>query len=61
MCHMDNDGIKGTNPKTHMSGFMNNEEGDWHGDFGAVCYNCHTDAGALSQIKGQGFCGYCHN
>ncbi len=60
MCHMDNDGIKGTNPKTHISGFMNNEEGDWHGDFGAVCYNCHTDGGALSQTKGQGFCGYCH-
>ena len=61
MCHMDNDGIKGTNPKTHMSGFMNNEDGNWHGDFGAVCYNCHTDAGALSQTTGQGFCGYCHN
>lgn len=61
MCHMDNDGIKGTNPKTHMTGFMSNEHGDWHGDFGAVCYNCHTDAGALSQISGQGFCGYCHN
>ncbi len=61
MCHMDNDGIKGTNPKTHMTDFMKNEHGDWHGDFGAVCYNCHTDGGALSQTKGQGFCGYCHN
>lgn len=61
MCHTDNDGIKGTNSKTHATGFMNNEKGDWHGDFGAVCYNCHTDAGALLQISGQGFCGYCHN
>jgi len=60
MCHTDNDGIKGTNPKTHISGYLNNEYGDWHGDFGAVCYNCHTDAGALSQTYGQGFCGYCH-
>ena len=60
MCHTDNDGIKGTNPKTHAIGFMNNEQGDWHGDFGAVCYNCHTDGGALSQTFGQGFCGYCH-
>ncbi len=61
MCHVDNDGIKGTNPKTHAPGYLNNEYGDWHGDFGAVCYNCHTDGGALSQTKGQGFCGYCHN
>jgi hypothetical protein len=60
MCHTDNDGIKGTNPKTHVSGFMKSEKGSWHDDFGAVCYNCHTDAGALSQIPGQGFCGYCH-
>jgi len=59
-CHTDNDGIKGTNPRTHAIGFMRNEEGNWHGDFGAVCYNCHTDAGALSQTPGQGFCGYCH-
>jgi hypothetical protein len=61
MCHTDNDGIKGTNPKTHAIGYLKNENGQWHGDFGAVCYNCHTDAGALSQIPGQGFCGYCHN
>ena len=60
MCHVDNDGIKGTNPKTHAIGYLQNEEGDWHGDFGAVCFNCHTDLGALSQIPGQGFCGYCH-
>jgi len=60
MCHTDNDGIKGTNPKTHAIGFMKNEEGNWHNDFGAVCYNCHTDAGALSATQGQGFCGYCH-
>lgn len=61
MCHTDNDGIKGTNPRTHALGFMSNEHGNWHGDFGAVCFNCHTDAGALSQVAGQGFCGYCHD
>jgi len=60
LCHVDPDGIKGTNPKTHIPGFMEDLHGDWHGDFGTVCYNCHTDVGALSQTKGQGFCGYCH-
>lgn len=29
-CHLDSDGIKGTNPKTHARGFMKNENGDWH-------------------------------
>ena len=58
-CHQDADGIKGTNSKTHPSGFMNNEEGDWHSSQGSVCYNCHTSASPLSQA-GTGFCGYCH-
>ncbi len=61
LCHVDPDGIKGTNPKTHAAGFMSGEEGDWHGDRGAVCYDCHTDPYAMSQTYGQGFCGYCHN
>ena len=62
ICHMDNDGIKGTNPKTHESGFMSdNEHGDWHDDMGSVCYNCHTDINARpSGTPGIGFCGYCH-
>jgi hypothetical protein len=61
LCHVDNDGIKGTNPKTHMSSFMSDNNGDWHSDAGAVCYNCHTDANARPDgIPGVGFCGYCH-
>ncbi len=61
-CHIDNDGIKGTNPKTHKTGFMrDNDGGDWHSNSGSVCYNCHTDASARpSGVAGVGFCGYCH-
>ncbi|MEJ5351746.1 MAG: cytochrome c3 family protein [Melioribacteraceae bacterium] len=61
LCHVDNDGVKGTNPKTHMSNFMRDEEGDWHSDVNSVCYTCHRDANAHPNgIKGAGFCGYCH-
>ena len=60
-CHFDNDGIKGTNPKTHDLGFMRDERGIWHDSQGAVCYSCHTDANAKPNgIAGVGFCGYCH-
>jgi len=60
-CHFDNDGVKGTNPKTHDFGFMNDEKGLWHDTEGAVCYSCHTDANAKPNgISGVGFCGYCH-
>ena len=60
-CHMDNDGIKGTNPKTHDAGFMSDEKGIWHDTQGAICFTCHTDANAKPNgIKGVGFCGYCH-
>jgi hypothetical protein len=60
-CHMDSDGIKGTDPKTHPRGFMASEHGDWHSDPGAVCYTCHTDANARTNgVRGLGFCGYCH-
>ncbi|MEP0862629.1 MAG: cytochrome C [Ignavibacterium sp.] len=58
-CHLDSDGIKGTNPKTHARGFMKNEKGDWHDSEGSVCYNCHTSASPSSQ-KTAGFCNYCH-
>ncbi len=63
LCHVDNDGVKGTNPKTHAASFMSSEEeGDWHYDQNSVCYTCHTDANAKpSGVKGFGFCGYCHN
>ncbi|MDP4196617.1 MAG: cytochrome c3 family protein [Bacteroidota bacterium] len=58
-CHIDNDGIKGTNPKTHPNNFMRDVHGDWHDSQGSVCYNCHTSASPSSQ-PGVGFCGYCH-
>lgn len=58
-CHLDSDGIEGTNPKTHVKYFMRYEHGDWHNDAGSVCYNCHTSA-APSSPAGVGFCGYCH-
>lgn len=60
-CHFDNNGIKGTHPKTHESGFLSDEKGIWHNTPGAVCYVCHTDANAKPTGKrGIGFCGYCH-
>lgn len=61
-CHMDNDGARGNDPKTHASGFMkDNDDGDWHSDRGSVCYACHTDANAHpGGTPGQQFCGYCH-
>ena len=60
-CHMDSDGIKGTNARTHERGFMAGNHGTWHTDPGATCYVCHTDANARAGgIKGQKFCGYCH-
>ncbi len=59
MCHLDSDGIKNTNPKTHSSNFMRGEDGDWHTNFGSICYNCHTSASPSSQ-QTDGFCNYCH-
>jgi len=60
-CHFDNDGVKGTNPKTHESGFLRDERGIWHDTEGANCYSCHTDANAKPNgVAGRGFCGYCH-
>lgn len=58
-CHLDTDGIEGTNPKTHPSNFMRDENGDWHSSQGSICYNCHTSASPNSPA-GIGFCGYCH-
>ncbi|HKI79668.1 MAG TPA: cytochrome c3 family protein [Ignavibacteriaceae bacterium] len=58
-CHLDSDGIKGTNPKTHPSGFMRSTHGDWHDSDGSICYNCHTSASPRTPA-GVGFCGYCH-
>ncbi|MCF8239960.1 MAG: cytochrome C [Melioribacteraceae bacterium] len=63
LCHVDPDGIEGTNPKTHLTNFKHNfDDGDWHSDFNSVCYNCHTDANARPDgQRGMLFCGYCHN
>ncbi|MGE5682631.1 MAG: cytochrome c3 family protein, partial [Bacillota bacterium] len=58
-CHVDSDGIKGTNPKTHAASFMKDVKGDWHDSQGSLCYNCHVTATPNSQ-PGVGFCGYCH-
>lgn len=58
-CHLDSDGIKGTNPKTHQRNFMRDIRGDWHDSQGSVCYNCHTSS-MPSSLAGNGFCGYCH-
>lgn len=61
-CHADSDGMKGTDPKTHVRGFMATVNGNWHSDPGATCFVCHTDPNARSGgMKGKGFCGYCHN
>ena len=61
-CHSDNDGIKHTDPKTHVNGFMNTIHGDWHSNPGATCYVCHSDPNARPNgVKGRGFCGYCHS
>ena len=59
MCHLDSDGIEGTDPKTHVSNYMNNEYGDWHSTQSSICYNCHTSQNPYSPA-GIGFCGYCH-
>ncbi len=62
-CHVDPDGIKGTDPRTHPAGFRGeSEDGSWHTNAGATCYSCHTDFNARPDGKrGVGFCGYCHN
>ena len=58
-CHVDPDGIRGTNPRTHPDGFMHNTHGDWHDTDASVCFNCHTSQNHNSP-RGIGFCGYCH-
>ena len=60
VCHLDSDGIKGTNPKTHSAGYMSGERGDWHDTQASICYNCHTSATPMAP-KTSGFCNYCHS
>jgi hypothetical protein len=60
-CHIDPDGIKGTDPRTHPVGFREGDHGEWHEDPGATCYTCHTDLNARPDgAPTRGFCGYCH-
>ncbi|MCC6395443.1 MAG: cytochrome c3 family protein [Bacteroidetes bacterium] len=60
-CHSDADGFRGTDPRTHVAGYMKGEYGPWHAQQGATCYNCHTDMNAHpGGVKGRNFCGYCH-
>lgn len=60
-CHMDSDGLKNTDPRTHSRGFMRDVKGDWHSDPGSSCYVCHSDGNArVGGVSGIGFCGYCH-
>jgi hypothetical protein len=60
-CHVDGDGVKGTNPRTHAAGFMKDVKGEWHDDIASNCYVCHTDPNARPSGKaGRNFCGYCH-
>jgi c(7)-type cytochrome triheme protein len=58
-CHIDSDGIRGTDPNTHSANFMRDDHGDWHNNPGSICFNCHTSA-SPSSPPGVGFCGYCH-
>ena len=61
-CHVDNNGHKGTHPKSHAKGAMQDlGHGDWHSDRSSMCYNCHMDSNARPDGKaGDRFCGYCH-
>lgn len=56
-CHIDFDGIRGTDPVIHrVKGGQFDAQGDWHDNNGSFCYQCHTSTG----LAGDGFCGYCH-
>lgn len=58
LCHTDFDGVQGTNPKTHESGFRDQfgDGSEFHSDDSALCFSCHTN----TEQSGIGFCGYCH-
>ncbi|MCZ6636164.1 MAG: hypothetical protein O7G87_22430 [bacterium] len=56
-CHVDFDGVRGTDPQTHPRRFASHiGEGDFHDNPHSLCYACHVD----TRISGTGFCGYCH-
>ncbi len=53
-CHMDRDGVLGTDPKYHPPDLGRDDRGPWHDDPGELCFDCHV------YTPGQGFCTYCH-
>ncbi len=56
-CHVDFDGVRGTDPKTHGTRFADQAgNGEFHSDPHSLCYACHLE----TRISGVGFCGYCH-
>lgn len=57
-CHIDSDGMRGTDPRFHSpDASVFSSKGPWHDDDGYYCYVCHTN----TRSPGLGFCGYCHN
>jgi hypothetical protein len=55
-CHLDFDGVKGTDHAIHGMGGLLNSHGPWHEDDTYFCFTCHTN----TRQAGDGFCGYCH-
>ena len=57
-CHVDTDGIRGTNPPIHSTSLSRlDRKGPWHNDGSYFCYQCHRN----TSQAGTGFCGYCHD
>jgi hypothetical protein len=55
-CHIDQDGILHTDPKTHETGYLHDTQGDWCTEPVSLCFVCHKPGSG----KGDRFCGYCH-
>lgn len=55
-CHVDFDGRRNTDPKTHDRYGGRDDDWGFHADRGSVCFTCHVN----SKRPGAGFCGYCH-
>jgi len=56
-CHLDDDGIQGTNASIHPGSIDDLGHGPWHDDPAFQCFSCHAN----TQSAGIGFCGYCHD
>ena len=55
-CHVDFDGRRGSDPRTHDRYAGRDDDWGFHTDPGAVCFTCHVN----TKRPGAGFCGYCH-